>query len=69
MSRSKLEGKYRKYDGLYRKRKMRMDQVTPALIEETHHHRTRKNMREIMSKGNYVIGVREPISGDRSLRR
>ena len=46
-----------------------MDQVTPALIEETHHHRTRKNMRETMSKGNYVIGVREPISGDRSLRR
>ena len=48
---------------------MHMDQVTPALIEEMHHRRTRKNMRETMSKGNYVIGARELISGDRSLRR
>ena len=29
----------------------------------------RKNIRETMSKWNYVIGVREPISGDGCPRR
>ena len=47
---------------------MRTDQVTPALIEETHQRRTRRNMMETMSKRNYVIGAREPIGGDRSPR-
>ena len=46
-----------------------MDQVTPALIEGMHHHRMRKNTMETMSKKNYVIGIREPIGGDRSSRR
>ena len=68
-SRSKLKREYRKYNDLYSKRKVRMDQVTPALIKGTRHHRTRENMMEVMSKGNYVIGVREPIGGDRGLRR
>ena len=68
-SRSKLEREYRKYTGLYRERKVHMDQVMPALIKGTHHHRMRKNMMETMSKRNYVIGVREPIGGDRSPRR
>ena len=45
-----------------------MDQVPPALTSGTRHRRTRKNMMEMMSKGNYVIGVREPIGGDRSPR-
>ena len=35
----------------------------------THHHRTWKNMMEMMSKRNYIIGAREPIGGDRSPRR
>ena len=48
---------------------MCMDQVTPALIEGTCHHRTRRNVMEKMSKRNYIIGAREPISGDKSLRR
>ena len=48
---------------------MRTDQVTPALIEGTRQHRRERNMMETMSKRNYVIGVREPISGDRSPRR
>ena len=69
LSRSKLEREYRKYAGLYRERKMCMDQVTPALIKGMCHHRTRKNMMEMMSKRNYVIGAREPIGGDRSPRR
>ena len=47
---------------------MRTDQVIPALIEGTRHRRTRRNMMETMSKRNYVIGVREPIGGDRSPR-
>ena len=46
-----------------------MDQVTPALMEGTHHRRTRKNTVETMSKRNYVISIREPIGGDRSPRR
>ena len=66
---SKLEREYRKYAGLYRERKMCMDQVTPALIKGTRRHGTRKNMMEMMSKRNYVIGVRELIGGDRSPRR
>ena len=69
LSRSKLGRKYRKYDSLYRKRKMCMDQVTPALIEGTRHRRTRKNMMETMSKRNYVSGIREPIGGDTSPKR
>ena len=69
MSRSKLKGKYKKYDGLYRKGKARTDQVSPALIEGTRHHRTKKNMMEMMSKRNYVTGAREPIGGGRSPRR
>ena len=40
----------------------------PALIRETRHCRAREKMVEMMSKGNYVIGAREPIGGDRSLR-
>ena len=67
-SRSKLERQYRKYDGLYRKGRMRTDQVMPALIRGTHHCRTREKAMEAMSKGNYVIGAREPISGDGSPR-
>ena len=47
---------------------MRTDQVTPALIRETRHCRTREKMMETMSKGNYVIGIREPIGGDGSPR-
>ena len=46
-----------------------MDQVTPALIEGTRQRRMGKNTMETMSKRNYVIGVREPIGGDRSPRR
>ena len=46
-----------------------MDQVTPALIRGTRHRRTRENMMETMSKRNYIIGVREPIGGDRNPRR
>ena len=68
MSRSKLELQYREYDGLYRKGRMRTDQVMPALIRGTHHHRTREKVMEMMSKGNYIIGIREPIGGDRSPR-
>ena len=69
MSRSKLKRKYRKYEGLYRKVRMRTDQVTPALIEGTRQRRTRENIMETMSKRNYVIGVREPIGGDVSPKR
>ena len=47
---------------------MRTDQVTPVLIEGTRQRRTRKNMMEAMSKRNYIIGVREPIGGDKSSR-
>ena len=68
-SRSKLEIRYRKYDGLYRKGRVRADQATPALVEGTCQRRRGRNMMETMSKRNYVIGVREPIGGDRSLRR
>ena len=68
-SRSKLKRKYRKYNGLYRKGIACADQVMPALIEGTCHHRMRENMMEVMSKRNYVIGMREPISGGRSPRR
>ena len=60
---------YGKYDSLYRKRKTCTDQIMPALIEGTRHHRRKKNMMEKMSKRNYIIGVREPIGGDRSPRR
>ena len=59
---------YRKYDGLYRKRRMCTDQVTPALIRGTRHRRMREKVIEVMSKRNYVIGAREPIGGDRSPR-
>ena len=45
---------------------MRTDQVTPALIRRTHHRRTSEKVMEMMSKGDYVIGAREPIGGDRS---
>ena len=45
-----------------------MDQVTPTLIRGMCHCRTREKVMEMMSKGNYVIGTREPIGGDRSLR-
>ena len=45
-----------------------MDQVTPALIRGTRHHRMGKKVIETMSKGDYVIGTREPISGDRCPR-
>ena len=69
LSRSKLEREYRKYNRLYKKGEVHMDQVTPALIRGTRHHRTREKVMETMSKRNYVIGTREPISGDRSLRR
>ena len=69
LSRSKLRRNYRRLDGLYRKRKVCTDQVTPALIEGMHHHRMRENMMETMSKRNYVIGVRERIGGDGSPRR
>ena len=68
-SRSKLEEKYRQYDGLYKKGISCTDQVTPTLIEGTHHRRTRENMMETMSKRNYVISARELIGGDRSPRR
>ena len=68
-SRSKLEIQYRKYDGLYRKGNVCTDQVTPALIRGTRHHRTRENAIEAMSKRSYVIGAREPIGGDVSPRR
>ena len=67
-SRSKLELQYRKYDGLYRKGRMHMDLVTPALIRGTRHRRTRGKVMEAMSEGNYVISTREPIGGDRSPR-
>ena len=50
LSRSKLGSKYRRYDSVYRERKVRMDQVMPALMEGTHHRRTRKNIMEMMSK-------------------
>ena len=46
-----------------------MDQVVPALIYRTCHCRMRKNMRELMSKWNYIISVREPIGGDTSTPR
>ena len=68
-SRSKLENKYRKYDSLNRERKTCMDQVTPALIEGTRHHRTGRNIMEKMNKRSYIISAREPISGDKSPRR
>ena len=68
-SRSKLEIRDRKYVGLYRKRRTRTDQVLPALIEGARQHRRGRNVMETMSKRNYVIGVREPIGGDRSPRR
>ena len=45
-----------------------MDQVMPALIRGMRHRRTRGKVIEAMSKGNYVIGAREPIGGDRSPR-
>ena len=48
---------------------MRTDQATPALIEGTRQRRRGRNMMETMSKRNYVIGVREPIGGDKSPRR
>ena len=48
---------------------MCMDQVMPALIKGMHHYRMRRNVMEKMSKRNYVIGAREPIGGDKSLRR
>ena len=54
---------------VYRKRKVHTDQVTPALIEGTRHHRMRENMMEMMSMRNYVIGTGEPISGDRCPRK
>ena len=68
LSRSKLELQYRKYDGLYRKGRMRTDQVTPTLIRGTCHRKMRGKVVEMMSKGNYVIGAREPTGGDRSPR-
>ena len=43
---------------------MRTDQVTPALIRRMCLCRTREKVMEVMSKGNYVIGAREPIGGD-----
>ena len=48
---------------------MCMDQAMPALIEGMCHCRTRKNMMEMVSKRNYVIGTRELIGGDGSPRR
>ena len=69
LSRSKLGSKYRRYNSVYRERKVCTDQVMPALMEGMCHRRTRKNMMEMMSKRNYVISAREPIGGDRSLRR
>ena len=45
------------------------DQVTPALIRGTRHRRMKGKVMEAMSKGNYVIGTREPTGGDRSPRR
>ena len=68
-SRSKLEIQYRKYNGLYRKGRMRMDQVTLALIRGTRHRRTKKKVMETMSKRSYVISAREPIGGDVSPKR
>ena len=68
MSRSKLEIRYRKYDGLYREGRVCTDQVTPALIRGTRHHRTGQKVMEMMSKRNYVTGAREPIGGDRCPR-
>ena len=68
-SRSKLEIRYKKYDGLYGKGRVCTDQVTPALIRGTRQRRMRKNMMETMGKRNYVIGAREPIRGDRSPRQ
>ena len=68
-SRSKLEIRYRKYVGLYRQTRRCTDQVTPALLEGTRQRRMGRNTMETMSKRNYVIGVREPIGGDRSPRR
>ena len=47
---------------------MRTDQVMPALIRGMRHRRTRGKVIEAMSKGNYVIGAREPIGGDGSPR-
>ena len=41
----------------------------PALIEGTRQRRMGKNMMEMMSKRNYVIGAREPIRGGRSPRQ
>ena len=41
----------------------------PALIRGMRHRRTREKVMETMSKGNYVIGTREPIGGDRRPRR
>ena len=67
-SRSKLGTRYRKYVGLYREGRRCTDQVTPTLIEGTRQRRIGKNMIEVMSKRNYVIGAREPIGGDRSPR-
>ena len=69
LRRSKLERKYRRYDSLYRKREKCMDQGRPALIEGMRHRGTRKNMMEMVSKRNYIIGAREPIGGDRSPKR
>ena len=46
-----------------------MDQVMPALIRGTRHHRMRKKVMETMSKRNYVISAREPIGGEVSPKR
>ena len=52
-----------------RKRMMCTDQTVLALIQKTRYCRMRKNRRESMSKWNYVIGAREPVSRDRCLRK
>ena len=67
--RSKLERDYRKYDGLYKKWRVHMDQVMPTLIWETCHPRMRKDMKKMMSKWDYIISAREPIGGDEGPRR
>ena len=69
LSRSKLRREYRRYDGLYRRRKVCIDQVKLALIEGMRHLRKRENMIEGVSKRNYVISAREPIGGDKSPKR
>ena len=45
------------------------DQVILALIKGMCHHGMEENMMETMSNRNYVIGAREPIGEDGSLRR